>query len=161
MACSLPVPRLGCFHFGRGDGPSLPRTFSARSSCFAGGRGSFHGRDCEAVDASWVSISAQALLCVLREAQGGVCIATHVGHFDERFRIWQLSDLPPEPPRCQECPPGVPPPACSQTLHLPHEVLPSVVFPGASKDFASCQTETAVNVCFCFQLACLRRLQRN
>lgn len=34
---------------------------------------------------------------------------------------------------------------------LPHEALA----------FASRQTETAGNVCFCFQLACLRRLQRN
>lgn len=132
VACSLPVPRLRCFHFGGG---LLFQEHSPPSSCFEGGRGAFHGGDCEAVDALYVSTSTAALLCVLHEAQDGVCIATHVGHFDERFRIWQLSDLPPQPPRCQGMSPrGVPPrPPALRLSACPMKFCPPSSFPGRAK----------------------------
>lgn len=87
------------------------------------------------LDALYVSTSTQALLCVLREAQDGVCIATHVGHFDECFRIWQFSDLPPQPPRCQGMSPRGPPPRLP-TLRLsacPMKFCPPSSFPGRAK----------------------------
>lgn len=110
------------------------------------------------MDTLCVLTSTQPLLCVLCDVACSYMLIILMNALDfgssQTFHLKPLTHTQTHTPM----PGNVPQegPTC-----LPHEALASLVFPGPSKGFASCQAETVVNVSFCFQLACLWRLQRN